>query len=106
MDLAGDPITIVGYALCHLYILNSLMLYSGLQTKWWSVAPKNILLSRSHLLGIAALSAGAAVIIGSNTVGLLDYGIFVGVALTVLDPYLIWRAIRQAGGFRGDQEQG
>jgi hypothetical protein len=104
MDLGGALLTIVGYAVFHGSCVNSLMLYSGLDMKWWVLAPKSVLLSRSHLLGVAALSIGVAVIIGSATVGLLQYGIWIGGALTLLDPYLTWRAIRHAGGFRNDPE--
>jgi hypothetical protein len=85
----GDLLIVGGFAFLH---LSGTAGYCGslAETAW--PAPRQIVLSKSHLLGVAALIIGVFVIIGSAHTGLLNYGIFVGTALGIADAWLIYKA--------------
>jgi len=88
----GDLLIVGGFALWHLSMLSGIAGYCGslAETAW--PAPRQVVLSKSHLLGVAALIIGVFVIIGSAHTGLLDYGIFVGTALGIADAWLTYKA--------------
>ena len=88
----GDILTLGVFALWHLSMLAGIAGYCGslAETAW--PAPRQVVLSKSHRLGVAALFIGMLVIIGSAHLGVLNYGIFVGAAFGLADAWLTYKA--------------
>ena len=76
----------------HLAALNSLSLYAGHGGVF--SAPRGLFTCKDHLIGICCWLLGVAAILGSKAIGLLDFGIFVGITLFVADSIFIYRAVR------------
>jgi hypothetical protein len=86
---------ILVFALWHLGALQSLgMIFRPLE-KNFLYSPKDVLLSREHKIGIVCLVIGITIIIGSDTIGLLDYGIFAGTAVILVDAYCVYLAFKR-----------
>jgi len=97
---ADDIYVLFGFAMFHLAMLSSFGLITGLYAESWGLAPKRIIFSRAHKLGVLAGTVGVAIIVASHALGLLNYGIFLGVMLMLLDVYLTYRAFRSARSAR------
>ena len=77
----------------HLAALNSLSLYAGHGGLF--SAPRRLFTCKDHLIGIGCWLLGVSAILGSKAMGLLDFGIFVGITLFVADSIFIYRAVRR-----------
>jgi drug/metabolite transporter (DMT)-like permease len=96
--MQGHLMVIVGVLTWHLAMLSSLSLITGRFSEPGFVAPWAVIRSRSHLMGAFLAVIGALLIILSEMSGLLDYGIFVGVALMLADSFLAHRAFKRRSG--------
>jgi hypothetical protein len=77
----------------HFAALNSLSGYAGLWAESW-LFPKALLLNRWHIRGVICTTLGTLIIVVSAFYGLIDYGIFLGGALIVADPFFSLLALR------------
>ena len=98
--MTGDMWAVSGLALWHLAMVNSLSMYSGefIRTAW--IAPKSIIFSFPHKIGVMALVLAAVVFVVSAHGGWLDFGIWLAGALVIGDAYLTYRAFYQRRGSR------
>src|SRR5690349_13138346 len=87
-------ILVIGIAVWHAAMLSSFGLFSGRYAQTLGLAPKRVVLSRPHLIGILAASAGAAIIVAAQAQGRLGIGILLGGAFVLLDAYLTYSAFR------------
>ena len=98
MDLSDILTLIVGLVVLHLsnlYWLSAYVRgYSGL------LAPRDVLISRSHLLGIAAAACGVLVFVATGLTDTLEYGIFPATGLFVADAFLTYRAVKRQSSNR------
>ena len=76
----------------HLAMLNGLAMITGALAHTWWIAPKAIVLSKSHLLGVLSAVLAVLVFIATAHAGLLHYGIFLSGAFVIADGYLTYRA--------------
>jgi len=83
---------VFGIGSWHFYALISLALTTGKFPKNF-VAPRYVILSRLHMLGVlCAVGAVLSIIVGMRTRALL-LGVIAGVVLCLLDLYFIRRAL-------------
>jgi hypothetical protein len=86
-------ITLIAVVVFHFSQLNSQSMYSGAWMDSWFL-PRALMLNRWHLRGVACAALGALMILASMFYGLLDYGIFLGGALIIVDVFCSYLALR------------
>jgi hypothetical protein len=94
VTLSGILILVCGVSAVHLSTLSWLSAYTWGYKKSGLIAPKRILLSRPHLLGVAAATTGVLVFATTALTNSLQYGIVPAIGLFVADNILIYRAVR------------
>jgi len=89
--MTGDLTVMIAIGVWHLAALNSLSMLNGLRGLF---APRWVILSRSHVLGVVCAIAAAVSMIFGARIGLLALGYILGGSFGCLDTYLIYRAVK------------
>lgn len=90
-------IVLAGIAVWHCAAINGIGLYTGTTAKTWWLAPREVLLSKPHLLGVTAAVLAALAFPISDKLGAVEIGAFAAAPLLVLDVVLIGRALKRFG---------
>jgi hypothetical protein len=92
--LQQTAIIVGGILIWHFAALSSMALYAGIFVESSFLAPKRVLVSRSHKLGLLAAICAAGITVFSNAKGIMDYGIIVATFLLLFDAFMIFKAVK------------
>ena len=95
--MAKIVILLAFLAVFHLSAVNGIALYTGTSAKAWGIAPREVLLSRPHLLGMTAAVGAALAFPISDKFGAVEFGASLAALLLILDVFLIGRALKKFG---------
>lgn len=88
--------SLIGVLVWHLAMLNSFSLYTGTYAQSW-IAPRAVLLSRMHLLGVSAAFTAAIALYGGWQAGFAEVGLAVAISMILLDTFLVYLAFKRHG---------
>lgn len=85
---------VLGILFWHLGAVSMIGRFAGPVDEPWLAAPKGMILNPYHLWGCLAAFLAMVILVASNYIGLLPYGIIIATFLMVVDTSMIYRALR------------